>query len=409
MEIEGGKTPKLSKRNFSSIIKVTGSACNLDCDYCYYLDKAALYPKEKYLRMQPAVLEKYIKDFIEAQADNKAVFIWHGGEPTLAGLDYFKEIIRLQNQYADGRIIENVLQTNGTQINDEWCEFLVENKFLCGLSVDGTKTMHDRHRKTRSGAGTWDVVASCARLFIKHGVEFNTMTAVNADNAARPMEVYKAMKDLGSHYMQFLPVVEKVADDEKEPMSIVSADYGKDSSELLESVSGPAWGNFLCRIFDYWVKHDVGNYYVNIFDNTLAGYVDQPRSLCTMDKYCTCCPTVEKNGDVYLCDRLVFPQYKMGNIKDDSLAKMVVGGMQWMFETEKEHSLSEQCKNCQFLRLCNGDCPNNRYDIAPDGVPISSICKGYYDFFKHTQRHFEFMAREWLNGRAPANVMLQKF
>lgn len=397
------------KRNFTAMIKVCGAACNLDCDYCYYIEKEALYPSQRNVRMSLEILEKFIHDFIHAQAGEQVTFIWHGGEPTLAGLDYFKEIIRLQNKYANGKKIENSLQTNGTLITDEWAEFLAQQNFLCGLSIDGPQNLHDCHRHYPGGKGSWEQVVRCARLFQKHGVEFNTMTTVNATNAQHPVAVYESMKELGSHFMQFIPIVEQVAEDETEILSLVTPGYKKSSLELVENVSAQAWGNFLCRIFDHWVKRDVGIYYVNIFDNTLAGYLNQPQALCSMSPRCTCAPAIEKNGDVYICDHLVFPEYLLGNILKRDIAEMVKDNQQLIFEGQKQQSLSPTCQACEFLAQCGGDCPKNRFSKDSSGAPISSLCAGFYTFFKHSRKHFEFMASQWQQGLAPANVMKQRF
>lgn len=394
------------RRDFPVMVKVVGPACNLDCDYCYYVEKEALYPgmRRDSWRMTPRTLELVVRDTIASQLGDKVTFIWHGGEPTLAGLDFFKEAVRLQRLYGEGKTVENVLQTNGTLIDERWAAFLAEENFLCGLSVDGPEFLHDAHRRYADGRGTWRRVAECARLFRRYGVEFNTMTTVNATNARHPLAVYEAMRELGSRFMQFIPIVERVADDEREVFSLVTPKYERSASVLLESVEAREWGNFLCRVFDVWVRRDVGVCYVNIFDNTLAGYVGEPQ-LCSMNARCTCSPAVEFNGDVYLCDHLVYPEYRLGNVLERSLAEMVKDDRQLAFEAEKEMSLSEKCRKCEFLRLCGGDCPKNRYAWDGEGVPLSSLCEGFRLFFTHTRRAFEFMAAELAAGRAPANVM----
>lgn len=394
------------RRSFPVMVKVVGPACNLDCDYCYYVEKEVLYPGigRNAWRMNRETLETLVRDTIAAQAGERVTFIWHGGEPTLAGLDFFKEAVRLQRLYGEGRVVENVLQTNGTLIDGHWAEFLGNERFLCGLSVDGPKMLHDAHRRYADGRGSWEQVAACARLFCQHGVEFNTMTTVNATNARHPLAVYEALKALGAHFMQFIPIVENVADDERNAFSLVTPNYGGSASELSENVEAEAWGNFLCRVFDVWVRRDVGTYYVNIFDNTLAGYVGEPQ-LCSMNARCTCSPAVEYNGDVYLCDHLVYPEYRLGNILKMPLAEMVKDDRQLSFEAEKETALPRCCRECEFLRLCGGDCPKNRYARDVDGEPLSSLCGGFRLFFAHTRRAFEFMAAELAAGRPPANVM----
>lgn len=397
------------QRTFSVMIKTVGPVCNLDCDYCYYLEKDALYPGKKLnlssFRMNENVLEKLIKDYISAQPQERIEFVWHGGEPTLLGIDYFRKAIELQKQYADGKKIVNSFQTNGTLINDQWAEFLAVNQFLCGLSIDGPRQFHDNHRRFPNGQGSWDKVVECAGIFRKHGVEFNTMSVVNASNSKHPVAVYEFLKELGSKYMQFSPIAERIADDQAESMSIVSSKYNKEASIMQENVSAVDWGNFLCRIFDKWVKTDVGTYFVNYFDNTLAAYVGQMPSLCTMSQYCGCSLAIEHNGDAYCCDHFVFPEYYLGNIFDTDIAELAKSDKQLLFEQHKPDSLSAQCKACPHLKACGGDCPKNRFIKNSDSEYVSCLCQGFQMFFNHTRKHFEFMANELKNHRAPANVM----
>ena len=272
-------------RSFSVMVKTAGPVCNLDCDYCYYLEKDALYPGKKFnlssFRMNEEVLEKLIRDFITSQPQQTIEFVWHGGEPTLLGIEYFRKAITLQKKYAGEKEILNSFQTNGTLITDEWAEFLAENHFLCGLSIDGPKKFHDNHRRFPNGQGSWEKVVECARLFRKHGVEFNTMSVVNASNSKEPATVYEFLKSIGSRFMQFTPIAERIALDPANPLSIVDNRYNKATAVMEENVSATDWGNFLCRIFDIWVKNDVGTYFVNYFDNTLAAYAGQHPSLCS--------------------------------------------------------------------------------------------------------------------------------
>lgn len=397
------------QRVFSPMVKVVGPMCNLDCSYCYYLEKDALYPDKQYklsaFTMNEDVLEKLIKDYIASQQSGQIEFVWHGGEPTMAGLDYFRRIVELQNKYANSKKISNVLQTNGTLIDDRWAEFLSLNGFLCGLSIDGPRRFHDRHRTDSNGVGSWERAVNCAGLFKKHGVEFNTMTVVNSSNAAEPAAVYKFLKDLGSRYMQFSPIVERIADDRDEPMSVVGIDYAKATAVMRENVSARSWGNFLCRIFDEWVKRDVGHIFVNWFDNTLSGYAGMDPSLCTMAPYCGCSPAVEHNGDVYCCDHFVFDDYRNGNITRTDIAELVKNDKQLFFEQGKKDTLSKQCRDCEFLRLCGGDCPKHRFGRTDDGEPVSVLCEGFREFFRHSRKHFEYMANEIRNQRPPAGVM----
>ena len=396
-------------RSFSVMVKTAGPVCNLDCDYCYYLEKDALYPGKKFnlssFRMNEEVLEKLIRDFITSQPQQTIEFVWHGGEPTLLGIEYFRKALTLQKKYAGEKEILNSFQTNGTLITDEWAEFLAENHFLCGLSIDGPKKFHDNHRRFPNGQGSWEKVVECARLFRKHGVEFNTMSVVNASNSKEPATVYEFLKSIGSRFMQFTPIAERIALDPANPLSIVDNRYNKATTVMEENVSATDWGNFLCRIFDIWVKNDVGTYFVNYFDNTLAAYAGQYPSLCSMAPYCGCSLAVEHNGDVYTCDHFVFEDYKLGNIFEKNIAEMAKSDQQLFFEQRKQDTLSRQCRNCPFIKACGGDCPKNRFVKNEDGESVSCLCEGFRMFFNHTRKHFEFMANELRHQRPPANVM----
>lgn len=400
------------QRSFSVMVKTAGPVCNLDCDYCYYLEKDALYPEKKFnlssFRMNEEVLEKLIRDFIASQPQQKIEFVWHGGEPALLGIAYFRQAVALQKKYAGGKEILNAFQTNGTLITDEWAEFLAENNFLCGLSIDGPRKFHDAHRRFPNGQGSWEKAVECARLFRKHGVEFNTMSVVNASNSKEPASVYEFLKSIGSRFMQFTPIAERIALDPSEPLSIVDNRYDKAAAMMQENVRAADWGNFLCRIFDIWVKNDVGNCFINYFDNTLAAYAGQQPSLCSMAPYCGCSLAVEHNGDVYACDHFVFENYKLGNLFEKNIAEMAKSDQQLFFEQRKQDTLSRQCQNCPFIKACGGDCPKNRFAKNEDGEFVSCLCEGFRLFFNHTRKHFEFMANELKHQRPPANVMKAK-
>ncbi len=400
------------RRSFSAMVKVVGPVCNLDCDYCYYLEKDALYPGKKFnlsaFGMKEDILEKFIRDYIVAQPQERVEFIWHGGEPTLLGREYFRRALELQKKYGEGKRITNVLQTNGTLIDDQWAEFLAENHFFFFFSIDGPRKFHDYHRRFADGRGSWEKVVECARIFRKHGVEFNTMSVVNASNCKEPVAVYEFLKEIGSRYMQFSPIVERIALDENEDLSIVDNKYSGETALMRENVSAEDWGNFLCRIFDRWVKTDVGYCYVNWFDNTLAAYVGQQPSLCSMAPYCGCSLAIEHNGDAFCCDHFVFPEYRLGNIFQQDIAEMVKSDKQLFFEQYKKDSLPNRCKLCAYLKACGGDCPKNRIAKTIENENISCLCKGFRMFFEHTRKYFEFMADELRNQRPPANVMRAK-
>lgn len=397
------------QRSFTTMIKVSGPVCNMDCDYCYYLEKDALYPGKKFnlssFRMSEEVVEQLIREYIGSQPQERIEFIWHGGEPTLLGVDYFKKVLEIQQRYAGGKTVANVLQTNGTLIDERWAEFLAENQFLCGLSIDGPRKFHDDHRRFPDGRGSWDKAVEAARLFKKHGVEFNTMSVVNASNSKEPVAVYEFLKEIGSRFMQFSPIVERIAVDDRADMSIVDNRYHKETAIMQENVSAGDWGNFLCRIFDRWVKADVGYCYVNWFDNTLAAYAGEKPGLCSMSDYCGCSLAIEHNGDVYCCDHFVFPEYKLGNIFECPLSEMAKSDKQLFFEQYKKDMLPARCQACAYLSACGGDCPKNRIAKTEEGEDISCLCEGFRMYFEHTRKHFEFMANELKNGRPPANVM----
>lgn len=400
------------ERNFSVMIKCIGPICNLDCDYCYYLEKNALYPEKQLtvsaFRMKENILEQLIRDSIACQPQQHIEFIWHGGEPTLLGTEFFQKVIELQKKYASGKEIANSFQTNGTLIDDRWAEFLAEHHFLCGLSLDGPQIFHDNHRRFPNGRGSWEKVMECTRLFQKHGVEFNILAVVNASNSKHPARIYEFLKSTGTRFLQFTPIAERIASDENEKLSVVSNDYSKATALLEENVNAADWGNFLCRIFDIWVKKDVGSYYINYFDNTLSAYIGQSPSLCSMTDCCGCSLAIEHNGDVYCCDHFVFPENRLGNIRDTNIAEMAKSDKQLFFEQHKKDSLSRQCRHCEFLPMCGGDCPKNRFVKNQEGEYISCLCQGFQMFFRYTRKHFEFMAEELKHHRAPANIMYQK-
>lgn len=357
--------------------------------------------------MAPELLEQLIADTINAQPGDSVEFVWHGGEPTLLGVEYFSQIVRLQQQYAQGKEIRNLLQTNGTLIDDRWAEFLAENHFLCGLSIDGPEALHNAYRRYPNGKGSWANAVRAAHLFVKHGVEFNTMTAVNDRNAQEPQTVYQFLKSIGSHYMQFLPVVEHLEQPTGAPPYVAETACAASTVAMPENVSPQHWGEFLCAIFDMWVRRDVGSYFVNFFDNTLAAYLDYPPTLCSMNAYCSCSPVVEHNGDLYSCDHFVFPNYKLGNIRTRNVAEWVKTYQQLQFEESKRNSLSAVCRSCSYLSLCGGDCPANRIAETDAGEKISHLCAGFRHFFSYTQKEFQFMAEELRQHRAPANIMNQ--
>ena len=381
--------------------KPVGAACNLACDYCYYLDKKHLYPDAGKMFMSDATLERYIKAYIEAQTTPHVEFVWHGGEATMRNLEFFRKAMALQRQYAAGREISNCLQTNGTLLTSEWCRFLRENQWLVGISIDGPQMFHDEYRHTVSGKPTFMNVMRGINLLRQHHVEWNAMAVINDYNADHPIEFYRFFKNIGCRYIQFTPSVERVKADGRlaSPLDI-------EGSVTSMSVSPGQWGEFLCAVFDEWVENDVGSIFVQLFDATLANWVGVRPGVCTMDANCGHAAVMEHNGDVYSCDHFVFPQYLLGNIHRDSVINMMGSKRQLDFGMAKSNSLPGQCRSCRWLFACHGECPKNRFATTADGERgLNYLCDGYRRFFSHAAPYMEFMKCELENGRPPANVM----
>lgn len=387
------------------MLKSVGSVCNLSCSYCYYLEKGLLYKDQPKNVMSEELLEKFIEEYIQSQTMPQVLFTWHGGEPLMRPISFYKKAIELQKKYAFGRTIDNCLQTNGTLLTDEWCRFFKENNFLIGISIDGPQEFHDEYRKNKHGQSSFHKVMKGINLLNKHGVEWNAMAVVNDFNADYPLDFYHFFKEIGCHYIQFTPIVERFS--KRQDGLSLSTPVQQDETELADfSVSPEQWGNFLCTIFDEWVKEDVGNYYIQLFDATLANWIGEKPGVCSMAPTCGHAGVMEFNGDVYSCDHFVFPEYKLGNIYTNTLVEMMYGKKQDEFGAMKQKSLPTQCKECEFLFACNGECPKNRFMKTPAGEPgLNYLCKGYYQFFNHVAPYMDFMKNELMNKRAPANVM----
>jgi len=392
---------------FSLITKPIGAACNLKCTYCFYLEKQNLFPESKSLKMTEEVLEDYIKQYIQSQPTPTAQFVWQGGEPTLLGLDYFKTALRLQQKYANGKTIENAFQTNGILLDDEWCAFFHDNNFLIGLSIDGPKEMHDHYRYTNNNGPTFDKVLAAIQLLQKHKVEFNTLTVVNDYNADFPLEVYRFLKSIGSSYMQFLPAVERVSEaDQDKGIRFVSNQYSAAAYVTDYSVPPKKYGAFLNAIFDEWVKNDVGSYFIQLFDTTLANWIGADPGICMFSATCGQAGVIEHNGDVFSCDHFVFEEHKLGNIKEMNLGDLMNSPQQQLFGQDKYNSLPQACLKCPFLDKCWGECPKKRFLYTDDGeYGLNYLCEGYKSFFAHVTPAMEYMAGELKNGRSAVSVM----
>ena len=388
--------------------KPSGSVCNIDCHYCFYLEKEKLYPDlNKSWRMDDEVLERYVSQYIAAQDVPTVDFAWQGGEPTLMGVDFYRRALRYQEQYADGKRITNAFQTNGILLDDEWGEFLAENQFLVGLSIDGPREMHDRYRVDKGQNPTFDRVMAGLEVLKKHAVEFNTLTVLQRHNADHPGEVYDFLKQIGSYYMQFIPIVERIARDADEAgLELVNPAFDGDAKVSNWSVGALQYGRFLCSIFDIWVRRDVGQRFVQIFDVTLGSFLGGDASLCIFAETCGNALIIEHNGDLYSCDHFVYPDYRLGNVRDETIREMVASAPQRKFGTDKRDRLPQYCRECEYKFACNGGCPKHRFTRTPSGEDgLNYLCKGYKLYFSHVDPYMRFMADELRQRRAAANVM----
>lgn len=388
------------------MLKPVGALCNLACDYCYYLEKANLYAHDSRHVMSEELLEKFTKEYIESQTMPQVMFTWHGGETLMRPLSFYKKAIEFQKKYAGGRQIENSIQTNGTLLTDEWCRFFKENNFLVGISIDGPQEFHDEYRRDKMGRPSFHKVMKGIELLKKHNVDFNCMAVVNDYNADFPLDFYRFFKKSGCRFIQFTPIVERLRKNNS-PLKLASAEDNSTQTELASfSVSSEKWGDFLCAVFDEWVKEDVGQIFIQIFDATLANWIGEQPGVCTMAKTCGHAGVMEFNGDVYSCDHFVFPEYRLGNIYSKPLASMMYSAEQLKFGNDKFDKLPRQCRECDFLFACNGECPKNRFATDKYGNPgLNYLCSGYYKFFSHVAPYMDFMKRELLAERPPANVM----
>ena len=387
------------------MLKPAGAHCNLACKYCYYLEKNKLYPTAQRHLMSDEMLEQFTREYIEAQTMNQVLFTWHGGEPLLRSIDFYRKALSLQQKYAGGRRIDNVIQTNGTLLTDEWCEFFAQNHWLVGISIDGPQPDHDHYRLTAAGKPSWKKVMQGIKLLKKHGVEWNAMAVVNAYNANHPMEFYRFFKENGCQFLQFTPIVERQTRHEDGRTLASLAD--KNEIPLSEaSVAPEQWGYFLCAIFDEWVRKDVGKIFVEIFDCTLANWMGISPGICAYSKECGHAGVMEHNGDVYSCDHFVFPEYKLGNIRDHSLIDMLYGEQQQEFSRLKHSSLPRQCKECDMEFACHGECPKNRFMKDKYGDSgLNYLCPGYYHYYQHVAPYMDYMKQELMAQRPPSNIM----
>ncbi len=409
---------------FHVMTKPVGPICNIDCRYCFYLEKESLYGDARHAwRMPDAVLERYIQQYIQRQESPQITFAWQGGEPTLLGVRFFQRVVELQRQHANGKRIDNAIQTNGLLLDDAWGQFLADEKFLVGLSLDGPRDLHDLYRVDLKGNGTFDGVMRGRDVLRKHGVEFNTLTVVHRQNSRRPMDVYRFLKEAGSGYVQFIPLVERA------PTTGVALTVGGRPAPRRENhLAGPPagaidpavavtewsllpadYGSFLCTIFDHWVRHDVGRVFVQLFDTALGKWLGggaERGGLCFFAETCGDALAMEHNGDVYSCDHYVYPQYKLGNLMDAELDALVASPQQRKFGADKRDTLPAYCRSCDVRFACHGECPKHRFATTPDGEPgLNYLCAAYKRFFHHADPHLRRMADLLRAGQPAARVM----
>jgi uncharacterized protein len=399
-------------RGFHLLTKPVGPICNLDCTYCFYLEKERLYPGKNQWRMGDAVLAEYVRQYLRSQPGPEIHFAWQGGEPTLLGVDFFRKAVALQHEFADGKSVFNAIQTNGTLLDDEWCEFLAAHNFLVGLSIDGPDGLHDCHRRDGRQQPTFNRVMQGLELLKKHGVEFNTLSVVHRQNSQHPLEVYRFLKGLGSRFLQFIPLVERTA-----PPEMISAGCDFAPPPAPREAPGPStvtpwsvepeqYGAFLCAIFDEWVRRDVGKVFVQLFDVALGNWMGLGSSLCVFAETCGTALAIEHNGDIYSCDHYVYPRYRLGNVMNQSLGEMVRSPRQLKFGADKADSLPRYCRECEVRFACNGECPKHRFLKTPDGEPgLNYLCAAYQRFFTQIDPHMKTMARLLQRGEAPARIM----
>lgn len=397
---------------FNVMIKPAGSLCNLDCNYCYYLDKAEIYGGRE-PGMSLEMLEKFVKEYIDANDVQEVTFNWHGGEPLVLGLDFYRKAVELQQKYCGDKVIHNTIQTNGTLVNSDFAAFFKDNDFLVGVSIDGPKDIHDKYRKDKGGAPTFDKVLRGIETMYSFGVEYNTMSTINKASEGRGLEVYKFLKQLGTRYMQFMPVVEHVrypvsasgkANRSARPFIVDPKTEGAQISPW--SVSALAYGKFMCDIFDYWVRNDVGQYFVNLFDCTLANWCGALPGTCVYAETCGGNSIVEHNGDLYSCDHFVYPEYKVGNIFETSIRALMSSAEQSKFGIDKRNGLPYKCIKCKYYFACHGECPKHRFNTTESGeTGLNALCDGFRKFYSHVEPYMDKMKEFLAEEKAPANII----
>lgn len=384
---------------FNIMIKPVGSLCNLKCHYCYYLDKAEIYGGKE-PRMSEQMLEHFIKEYIAANDVRDVFFNWHGGEPLLAGLDFYRKAMAFQKKYADGKHIHNTLQTNATLITREWAEFFRANNFLIGVSLDGPQNVHDRYRGGKGGASVFDRVIKGILELYRAGVQYNVMATVNKQSEGRGLEIYQFLKSAGTRFIQFMPVLEHTKD------GLIVDPQVQGARIAPWSVSPEGYGRFLCDIFDYWVRNDVGKVFVNQFDAALACWCGVQPGLCAMAETCGGNSIIEHNGDLYPCDHFVYTDYKIGNVLETDLRTLMNSSKQVKFGIDKRSGLPQKCFRCPWFFACHGECPKHRFNTTDKGeTGLNALCEGYEMFFSHIAPYMEEMKKLLISGKPASGVM----
>ncbi len=404
--------PRGAPSRFHVLAKPTGAVCNLDCKYCFFLSKEALYPGSRF-RMEDDVLEAYIAQVIASQRSSEITIAWQGGEPTLMGLDFFRRAVELAEKHRrPGTTVQHTMQTNGVLLDDSWCAFLREHRFLVGLSMDGPRRLHDAYRVDRGGGGTFDRVRRAAGRLREHGVDVNILCTVHAENTRHPLEVYRFFRDeLGARFLQLIPIVERST---PELLDVANRGWGgptegrplyaqKGSLVTERSVRPAQWGKFLIAIFDEWLRKDVGRMFVQMFEATLASFMGLPPSLCIFAETCGDALALEHNGDLYSCDHFVEPEHRLGNIRERHMLELVASEQQRAFGRAKHDTLPRYCRECDVLFACQGECPRNRFITTPDGEQgLNYLCAGYKAFFQHVDRPMRVLSHLVRTGGDPA-------
>jgi len=404
--------PDINSQGIHVVAKPIGPACNLNCEYCFYLEKKALFGSDEKYRMNDEVLRSFIASYIFSQPTPVVEFVWQGGEPTLLGIDFFRRVIELQGLFTQGKIINNALQTNGTLLTDEWCAFLREHNFMVGLSLDGPQDIHDRYRCDRTGKGSFDRVMRGLRLLQKHGVEYNVLASVARETASRPLDVYCFLRDSGVEFIQFAPVVERLPDARSRQHGLLLS--GPASLDIVEmhtevtpwTVIPEEYGDFLIAVYEEWVRRDVGKVFVMNFEWALNAWIGNPSPVCVHAQQCGGSLVMEHNGDVYACDHFVYPEYRLGNIRTDELSALVKKSRQDGFGVTKETALPLRCSECEVLAACRGGCPKHRFARTWDDQPgLHYLCPGYQKFLLHIRKYLRAMTQLLENGLPASYIM----